>query len=173
MVMPYVAAGSVLNIMRYAFPDGLEEPVIATIARDVLRGLAYVHAAGGIHRDVKAGNILVDTSGRVMLADFGVAATMERSGSWGSALAARSTFVGTPCWMAPEVMEQAAGYDCLADIWSFGITLLELAHGHAPFARYPPMKVRETVFFVLEIRHRSKSKPPGLYQPPLAPPFPR
>jgi serine/threonine-protein kinase OSR1/STK39 len=142
MVMPYVAAGSVLNIMRYAFPEGLEEPVIATIARDVLKGLAYVHAHGGIHRDVKAGNILVAADGRVMLADFGVAATMERGGSWGSALAARSTFVGTPCWMAPEVMEQAAaGYNCLADIWSFGITLLELAHGHAPFARYPPMKV--------------------------------
>jgi serine/threonine-protein kinase OSR1/STK39 len=171
MVMPYVAAGSVLNIMRYAFPDGLEEPVIATIARDVLRGLAYVHAAGGIHRDVKAGNILVDTSGRVMLADFGVAATMERSGSWGSALAARSTFVGTPCWMAPEVMEQAAGYDCLADIWSFGITLLELAHGHAPFARYPPMKVGEQCFLCWKLR-RSKSKPPGFYQPPR-PPFPR
>ena len=142
MVMPFVAGGSVLNIMRFAFPDGLEEPVIATVMKEVLKGLCYVHASGAIHRDVKAGNILVGADGGVMLADFGVAATMERQGSWGSALASRSTFVGTPCWMAPEVMEQsAAGYSTLADIWSFGITLLELAHGHAPFAKYPPMKV--------------------------------
>ena len=142
MVMPFVAGGSALNIMRFAFPDGLEEPVIATVMKEVLKGLCYVHASGAIHRDVKAGNILVGADGSVVLADFGVAATMERQGSWGSALASRSTFVGTPCWMAPEVMEQsAAGYSTLADIWSFGITLLELAHGHAPFAKYPPMKV--------------------------------
>ncbi|KAK9909926.1 hypothetical protein WJX75_009604 [Coccomyxa subellipsoidea] len=141
MVMPYVAGGSVLNIMKYAYPDGLEEPVIATILKEVLRGLDYMHKQGGIHRDVKAGNILINTEGQVVLADFGVAATMERGGSWGNKNIARNTFVGTPCWMAPEVMEQTQGYNSLADIWSFGITILELAHGHAPFARYPPMKV--------------------------------
>ncbi|KDD76752.1 protein kinase, partial [Helicosporidium sp. ATCC 50920] len=141
MVMPYVSGGSVLNIMRFAYPDGLDEPVIATIMRDVLRGLEYLHRRGIIHRDVKAGNILLDAGGHVLLADFGVATTLERGGSWGNLVLARNTFVGTPCWMAPEVMEQTQGYDERADIWSFGITLLEMAHGHAPFARLPPMKV--------------------------------
>jgi len=141
MVMPYVNGGSVLNIMRYKFTDGLEEPVIATIMKEVLRALEYLHRNGVIHRDIKAGNILIDTDGRVLLADFGVAATLERGGSWGNRMMSRSTFVGTPCWMAPEVMQQEQGYDSRADIWSFGITLLELAHGHAPFARLPPMKV--------------------------------
>eukprot|EP00193_Tetraselmis_chui_P015556 CAMPEP_0177779678 /NCGR_PEP_ID=MMETSP0491_2-20121128/16740_1 /TAXON_ID=63592 /ORGANISM="Tetraselmis chuii, Strain PLY429" /LENGTH=661 /DNA_ID=CAMNT_0019299283 /DNA_START=435 /DNA_END=2420 /DNA_ORIENTATION=- len=135
MVMPYVKGGSVLNIMKYAFPKGLEEPVISTIMKEVLKALDYVHKHNQIHRDVKAGNILIDSHGNVKLADFGVAATMNRDDS------KRQTFVGTPCWMAPEVMEQTHGYDCKADIWSFGITLLELAHGMAPFAKYPPMKV--------------------------------
>lgn len=141
MVMPYVHGGSILNIMRYKFHEGLEEPVIATIMKEVLKALEYLHKNGVIHRDIKAGNILLDSDGRVLLADFGVAATLERGGSWGNRMLSRNTFVGTPCWMAPEVMQQESGYDSRADIWSFGITLLELAHGHAPFARLPPMKV--------------------------------
>lgn len=141
MVMPYVAGGSVLNIMKYAFNEGLEEPIIATVMRDVLKALEYLHKNGIIHRDIKAANILLDVNGRVYLADFGVSTSMERGGSWGNLQMARSTFVGTPCWMAPEVMQGDEGYDAKADIWSFGITLLELAHGHAPFARLPPMKV--------------------------------
>lgn len=141
MVMPYVAGGSVLNIMKYAYPEGLEEPVVATILKEVLKGLEYIHRQGCIHRDIKAGNILIDKDGTVFLADFGVSASLERTGSWGHSQAARNTFVGTPCWMAPEVMEQTQGYGPLADIWSFGITILELAHGHAPFAKLPPMKV--------------------------------
>lgn len=141
MVMPYIHGGSVLNIMRFKYPDGLEEPAIATIMKSVLKALDYLHKHGIIHRDIKAGNILLDWDGHVMLADFGVAAQLERGGSWGNKLVSRNTFVGTPCWMAPEVMEPERGYDWRADIWSFGITLLELAHGHAPFARLPPMKV--------------------------------
>eukprot|EP00798_Chlamydomonas_sp_ICE-L_P001381 gene1381-32748_t len=141
MVMPLISGGSVLHIMKYSHPEGLDEVSIATIMRDVLRALDYVHRQGGIHRDIKAGNILVDKDGCVYLADFGVSTSLERGGSWGNDKQTRMTFVGTPCWMAPEVMEQTAGYDNAADIWSFGITLLEMAHGHAPFAKFSPMKV--------------------------------
>jgi serine/threonine-protein kinase OSR1/STK39 len=138
VVMPYMAAGSALHIMKTSFSEGFDEPVIATLLREVLKALVYLHSQGHIHRDVKAGNILIDTNGAVKLGDFGVSACMFDTGN---RQRARNTFVGTPCWMAPEVMQHLHGYDYKADIWSFGITALELAHGHAPFSKYPPMKV--------------------------------
>lgn len=138
VVMPFMAEGSCLHLMKIAYPDGLEEPAICSILKETLKALDYLHKRGHIHRDVKAGNILLDSNGMVKLADFGVSACMFDRGD---RRRSRNTFVGTPCWMAPEVLQHDSGYDFKADIWSFGITALELAHGHAPFSKYPPMKV--------------------------------
>eukprot|EP00877_Chromochloris_zofingiensis_P012318 jgi/Chrzof1/733/Cz01g26210.t1 len=142
MVMPYLDVGSVRSIMKRDYPQGLEEPVIATIMKEVLKGLEYVHKNGGIHRDVKGDNILLAGDGSIMLADFGVAAFNKMNGSIiNYQHIMHSTFVGTPCWMAPEVLQQDNGYDSSADIWSFGITLLELARGRPPLAKCNPMRV--------------------------------
>ncbi|VFQ67930.1 unnamed protein product [Cuscuta campestris] len=138
VVMPFMAEGSCLHLMKTAYPEGFEESAISSILKETLKALEYLHRHGHIHRDVKAGNILLDTNGEVKLADFGVSACMF---DMGERRRSRNTFVGTPCWMAPEVLQPGTGYDFKADIWSFGITALELAHGHAPFSKYPPMKV--------------------------------
>ncbi|XP_008390290.1 serine/threonine-protein kinase BLUS1 isoform X2 [Malus domestica] len=138
VIMPFMAEGSCLHLMKIAYPDGFEESAIGSILKETLKALYYLHKQGHIHRDVKAGNILLDTNGAVKLADFGVSACMFEAAD---RQRSRNTFVGTPCWMAPEVLQPGSGYNSKADIWSFGITALELAHGHAPFSKYPPMKV--------------------------------
>ncbi|KAL6641319.1 hypothetical protein ACP70R_019500 [Stipagrostis hirtigluma subsp. patula] len=138
VIMPFMTEGSCLHLMKIAYPDGFDEPVIGSILKETLKALEYLHRQGQIHRDVKAGNILIDSAGVVKLGDFGVSACMFDRGD---RQRSRNTFVGTPCWMAPEVLQPGTGYNFKADIWSFGITALELAHGHAPFSKYPPMKV--------------------------------
>ncbi|KAG4384839.1 hypothetical protein AAZX31_13G331300 [Glycine max] len=142
VVMPFMAAGSLQSIISHSHPNGLTEPCIAVVLRDTLNALSYLHGQGHLHRDIKAGNILVDTNGQVKLADFGVSASIyESTTTTSSSSSLKFTDVaGTPYWMAPEVIHSHTGYSFKADIWSFGITALELAHGRPPLSHLPPSK---------------------------------
>lgn len=146
IVMEYCGGGLCGDLLRVH--KRLSEEVVAYIMTGVLRGLAYLHAEKKVHRDIKLANILLTDHGVVKLADFGV------SGELTLTLARKNTFVGTPYWMAPEVISrQKTGYNEKADIWLVGITVIELATGLPPWAQYDPMKI------VFDI---PKKKPPTL-----------
>eukprot|EP00074_Homo_sapiens_P101857 XP_016881720.1 mitogen-activated protein kinase kinase kinase kinase 1 isoform X3 [Homo sapiens] len=133
--MEFCGAGSLQDI--YQVTGSLSELQISYVCREVLQGLAYLHSQKKIHRDIKGANILINDAGEVRLADFGISAQI------GATLARRLSFIGTPYWMAPEVAAVAlkGGYNELCDIWSLGITAIELAELQPPLFDVHPLRV--------------------------------
>ncbi|CDF32764.1 Serine/threonine protein kinase, SvkA [Chondrus crispus] len=144
IAMEYMAAGSLKELLDVVGP--FPEESIATVLKALFKGLDYVHKGHKLHRDIKAANILLSENGDVKLADFGVAGQMTGT------VRQRNTFVGSPFWMAPEVIQESL-YDEKADIWSAGITGMELANGIPPYATEHPYRA---LFLI------PKSEPPRL-----------
>ncbi|KAF8096338.1 hypothetical protein N665_0312s0025 [Sinapis alba] len=133
IVMEYCGGGSVVDVMNVT-EEALEEYQIAYICREALKGLAYLHSIFKVHRDIKGGNILLTEQGEVKLGDFGVAAQLTRT------MSKRNTFIGTPHWMAPEVIQENR-YDGKVDVWALGVSAIEMAEGLPPRSAVHPMRV--------------------------------
>ncbi|XP_061783979.2 traf2 and NCK-interacting protein kinase isoform X4 [Nerophis lumbriciformis] len=138
LVMEYCGAGSVTDLVKKTKGNSLKEDWIAYICREVLRGLSHLHSHHVIHRDIKGQNVLLTDNAEVKLVDFGVSAQLDKT------IGRRNTFIGTPYWMAPEVIacdeNTEATYDYRSDLWSLGITALEMAEGAPPLCDMHPMR---------------------------------
>ncbi|XP_025836336.1 serine/threonine-protein kinase mig-15 isoform X2 [Agrilus planipennis] len=138
LVMEYCGAGSVTDLVKSTKGQSLKEEWIAYICREILRGLSYLHLNKVIHRDIKGQNVLLTDNAEVKLVDFGVSAQLDRT------IGRRNTFIGTPYWMAPEVIacdeNPDATYDNRSDLWSLGITALEMAESQPPLCELHPMR---------------------------------
>ncbi|XP_067404247.1 nik-related protein kinase isoform X2 [Emydura macquarii macquarii] len=138
LVMEYCGAGSVTDLVKKTKGNCFKEDWISYICREVLRGLAHLHLNHVIHRDIKGQNVLLTENAEVKLVDFGVSAQLDRT------IGRRNTFIGTPYWMAPEVIaceeNPDSTYDYRSDLWSLGITAIEMAEGAPPLCDMHPMR---------------------------------
>nr|XP_029135550.1 traf2 and NCK-interacting protein kinase-like isoform X2 [Labrus bergylta] len=138
LVMEFCGAGSVTDLIKNTKGNSLKEEWIAYICREILRGLTHLHQHKVIHRDIKGQNVLLTENAEVKLVDFGVSAQLDRT------VGRRNTFIGTPYWMAPEVIacdeNPDATYDFKSDLWSLGITAIEMAEGAPPLCDMHPMR---------------------------------
>eukprot|EP00405_Crypthecodinium_cohnii_P055565 CAMPEP_0206624042 /NCGR_PEP_ID=MMETSP0325_2-20121206/63839_1 /ASSEMBLY_ACC=CAM_ASM_000347 /TAXON_ID=2866 /ORGANISM="Crypthecodinium cohnii, Strain Seligo" /LENGTH=507 /DNA_ID=CAMNT_0054147829 /DNA_START=250 /DNA_END=1770 /DNA_ORIENTATION=+ len=139
VVMELCEHGSVSDILR-RLGTGLRQEEIRVIVREVLLGLKYLHDDKKIHRDVKAGNILLTKQLEPKLADFGISCELQNT------FAKRDTMIGSPYWMAPEVIKAGFGYNSRADIWSLGITCVEMAECQPPYFHIPPSRAMFVIF---------------------------
>ncbi|CAF4609986.1 unnamed protein product [Rotaria socialis] len=149
IIMDLLDGGSIRQIIEKRIRDKndwylgvFDEYEIATVMRETVKGLEYLHSQQYIHRDIKAGNIMCKIDGTIQLVDFGVSAFITDSSTRQKAIA--HTFVGTPYWIAPE-MFSSAGYDNKVDIWALGIVGIECATGHPPYYK----KSAQEVFRIL------------------------
>lgn len=133
VVMEYMDGGCLTDILEQFETVKLNEEQIAFICLETLKALQYIHARHRIHRDVKSDNVLLNTKGEVKIADFGYAAQLTQQQQ------KRNTVVGTPYWMAPELI-RGHDYGTRVDIWSLGIMLMELAEGEPPYMEYQPLR---------------------------------
>lgn len=174
--MEYCGAGSVTDLVKSTKTHSLKEEWIAYISREILRGLNHLHRNKIIHRDIKGQNVLLTDDAEVKLVDFGVSAQLDRT------IGRRNTFIGTPYWMAPEVIacdeNPEATYDNRSDLWSLGITAIEMAENTPRkctcFSFFPLLTNRydvlqpyviyiqwELCFWSLEIRHHDSNRKNG------------
>uniref|UniRef100_A0A8K9V9K2 non-specific serine/threonine protein kinase n=1 Tax=Oncorhynchus mykiss TaxID=8022 RepID=A0A8K9V9K2_ONCMY len=138
LVMEFCGAGSITDLIKNTKGNSLKEEWTAYICREILRGLTHLHQHKVIHRDIKGQNVLLTENAEVKLVDFGVSAQLDRT------VGKRNTFIGTPYWMAPEVIacdeNPEATYDFKSDLWSLGITAIEMAEGAPPLCDMHPMR---------------------------------
>ena len=150
IAMELVDGGSLFDQIQKEGP--IPERRMASILHDIVQALDYLHSQSKVHRDLKCSNILITSAGRAKLADFGVATAMRDPED------RKHTLVGTPLWMAPEVLDRSS-HDTSADVWSLGITTIEMALGHPPYCDMHPTHV----MYLIPLR------PPPLLAEPFSP----
>jgi len=154
--MEFMDGGCLTDILEEFDFLQMSASTIALICRESLQGLAYLHSYHRIHRDIKSDNLLLSLNGEIKLADFGYAAQLTEGKS------KRQTIVGTPYWMAPELI-RGHEYTAKVDIWSLGIMVMEMCEGEPPYMEFPPLRA----LFLITTKGIPGLKEPNKWSPEL------